>query len=290
MDPEDGLPSEVAAAMERLDHAVKRFEEYPEPAVKDLVVDLLRCVDIIHRAGLRRLDDLLKVAGLQQRAVEDPEVRLLFDLYDLGEGGDRQRADAVLAEARPYIESHGGQLELVDAEAGVVTVRLHGACQDCRGSSATVHHLVEQTLRDGMPGFVRLDVVEPEPGPVQSSSFVPLAQLVAPPSPRLAWHAVLRTDELPSGTVCGVTVTSEPVLVANVDGEFYAYRNACPGTPFPLDQGYVEAGTLRCPWHGCRFNLRGGRRVEVDGAGLGVVPVAVQDGDVRIGFFETVPA
>ncbi len=88
-----------------------------------------------------------------------------------------------------------------------------------------------------------------------------------------------------------VMVDGEPVLVASVQaGEAHAYRNACPGTPLPLEGGRVEDGVLVCSWHGCRFDLRGGRRVDADGPGLGVLPIAVEGGKVRIGSVQKVAA
>ena len=120
----DPLPPEVAAAVNRLDQLVKRFEEHPDPAVKDRVFELLSCVDAVHRVGLRRLNELLKVAGLQQRAVDDPEVRLLFDLYDLGEGGDEARTAAVVDSVKPGLDAMGVQIELVESAATAIRVRL----------------------------------------------------------------------------------------------------------------------------------------------------------------------
>ena len=99
------LPEDVAAAVQRLDELVKSFEEHPDPAVQERAFELLQCVDSMHRAGLRRLNDLLKTVGLQRRAIDDPEVRLLFDLYDLGEGGVQSRAEAVVESMRPSMES-----------------------------------------------------------------------------------------------------------------------------------------------------------------------------------------
>ena len=180
MRPEDGLPPEVLGALERLDELVKRFEEHPEPAVQERVFELLQCVDAVHRAGLRRLGELLKVAGLQRRALDDPEVRLLFELYELGEGGECQRAEAVLATVRPYIESHGGSMEVVEAEAGVVKVCLSGACTGRHGSAATLRHVIEQTLRDGLPGFIRMEVLETPQPPRAEPGFVPLSSIIRP--------------------------------------------------------------------------------------------------------------
>jgi hypothetical protein len=116
--------ADVAAAVERLDRLVKRFEEHPDPVVKDLVFELLSAVDAVHRIGLRRLNELLKVAGLQHRATDDPEVRLLFDLYDLGEGGDEARCAAVVESVKPGLDARGVQIELVASTATTIRVRL----------------------------------------------------------------------------------------------------------------------------------------------------------------------
>lgn len=178
MTPENALPTDLAAALERLDYLVCTFNEHPDPAVQERAVALLQAVDRIHRGGLRRLADLLRISGLEQPALTDPEIRLLFELYDLTEGGERARADAVLDGARPFIESHGGRLDVVRADAGVVTVRLSESCHGCAGSAATLREMVERTLREGLPDFVRMEVVE-SPSP-PAGGFVPLEGLMPP--------------------------------------------------------------------------------------------------------------
>lgn len=275
--PVGELPSDVAEALERLDELVAAFESHPDPEVGAAAAEMLRCVDAAHRSGLGRLLALAREAGLGERLGAEPEVRLLIDLYDLDEGGEQRRADAVLDTVRPYVESHGGRLEVVGAADGVVSVRLSGACQGCSGSAATLRHVVEGTLREAMPGFVRMEVVAP---PVPSS-FIPLTAIQE--RPRIRWHETIAAADVPPSSVQPLEVDGERVLVANVAGEHYAYRNACPGTPFPLDGGRVEDGVLTCPFHGCRFDLRGGRRLEVAGPGLGVVPIVVDGGRIRIG-------
>lgn len=274
------LSPAVSAALERLDELVKAFAEHPEAAVQDAVFELLRSVDAVHRHGLGGVARLLKAEGLLGRAFDDPDVRLLFELYDLGEGGERARADRVLDAVRPYIESHGGRLEVVEADAGVVKVRLSGACHGCPGSSATLRHVVDQALRAALTEFVRLEVLDDEPPPY---GLIPVSRLAAPKRPSLAWHAVLRADEVPEAGLRGVEVEGAGVLIVNLAGELYAYANLCPGTALPLDGGAVESEMILCPWHGCRFDARGGRRLDGSGGGLGVMPIAVADGEVRIG-------
>lgn len=288
--PVDGLPPDVLDAVDRIGELVATFEAETDEALQGRLFELLRSIDLIHRSGLRKLDELLKVAGLQARAIDDPEVKLLFDLYDLGEGGDLQRAEAVLATVAPYIESHGGQLSVIEAEAGVVRVQLAGACSSCQGSSATLRHVVEGALRDGLSDFVRMDVVEADnhahgggqAKPPAPPGFIPLESL-RPVKPRLTWHPVLAASDVGVDGLRAVDVEGEKILVTNVKGDHYAYRDICPGSPFSLASAKVEDGVLICPWHDCRFDLRGGRRLIGDGPGLAVVPIAVEAGEIRIG-------
>ncbi len=276
---DDGLPTEVAAAVNRLDELVKRFEAHPDPAVKERVFELLQCIDTMHRAGLRSLNELLKTAGLQRRAVDDPEVRLLFDLYDLGEGGDQSRAEAVVESLRPVVESGGGALELLAADADHVKVRL--ACAPGDPHADEWRSALEHALLDALPDVNEIEVIAQQPSRSTVSNFVPLSNLVLRRAPE--WQPALALSELPIGILRKLDLGSTPVVLARVGAdEVYAYRNECPGTPFPLEAAPISDGVLVCPWHGCRFEVRGGRRVDAQGPGLGVLPVRISDGQVVI--------
>ncbi len=82
---DEPLPNELAAAAMRVDELVRHFEEYPDPLVREPAIELLQRIDALHRVGLRRLAELLRAAGLERRALDDPEVHLLYTLYDLFE-------------------------------------------------------------------------------------------------------------------------------------------------------------------------------------------------------------
>jgi hypothetical protein len=90
------LPDEVAVAALQVDELVRYFEDHPDPLVRDQVLELLQRVDRLHRVGLVRIAHLLRAAGLERRALDDPEVRLLYTLYDLDE---EQRAGAGVPSA-----------------------------------------------------------------------------------------------------------------------------------------------------------------------------------------------
>ena len=89
-------------------------------------------------------------------------------------------------------------------------------------------------------------------------------------------------DKLDTAVPCWVDVQGERVLLVKFDDGIRAYGNACPGTPFPLEAGTVCDGELACPWHGCRFELRSGERIDRGGVNLESFATDVTDGTVRV--------
>lgn len=75
--------------------------------------------------------------------------------------GDLQtRAARILREeVAPVLEMDGGAIEVLAVEAGVVQVRLRGACSSCPGSIMTVLMGIEQELRRRLPEIEYLEAV-----------------------------------------------------------------------------------------------------------------------------------
>jgi len=67
-------------------------------------------------------------------------------------GTVRERVATIVDKIRPFIQSDGGDLELVDVtDDGVVKVRLHGACVGCPGAAMTLKMGVERNLMEKVP-------------------------------------------------------------------------------------------------------------------------------------------
>ncbi len=58
------------------------------------------------------------------------------------------KVKAYIEEVRPYIQSHGGDVEFVAMEGNVVKLKLLGACRSCPGAVMTLHHGIEAQLRE----------------------------------------------------------------------------------------------------------------------------------------------
>ena len=94
---------------------------------------------------------------------------------------------------------------------------------------------------------------------------------------------VARADDLAPGDMKLVQLGSEEVVLANVDGVFYAFGNECTHAGGPLGEGTLSGDAVRCPWHGTEFNVKTGEPLH--GPGTEPVPtyeVRVEGGEVRL--------
>ncbi len=71
----------------------------------------------------------------------------------------RERVEEALDTIRPAIAMDGGNVELLDIEDGVVTLRMMGACGGCPMSTMTLKQGIEQRLREMVPGIARVDAI-----------------------------------------------------------------------------------------------------------------------------------
>jgi nitrite reductase/ring-hydroxylating ferredoxin subunit len=71
--------------------------------------------------------------------------------------------------------------------------------------------------------------------------------------------AVGKASLLPPGYETEVVVDGGEILLANVDGSYYAVANGCPNRGGKLSHGMLRGNTLVCPWHGSQFDVRDGR-------------------------------
>ena len=64
----------------------------------------------------------------------------------------REQVQAALDKIRPNLQGDGGDVELVDVTpAGVVKVKLTGACGGCAMSAYTLKGVIERSLKQELP-------------------------------------------------------------------------------------------------------------------------------------------
>ncbi len=73
---------------------------------------------------------------------------------------------------------------------------------------------------------------------------------------------VARVGDVPAGEMLTVQVDGDDVVLANVDGEIYAFAGECTHRGGPLGDGVLEGDEVECPFHQGRFNVKTGEAVE----------------------------
>ena len=66
---------------------------------------------------------------------------------------------------------------------------------------------------------------------------------------------VAKVDEIPSGKMKHVEVNGKEIMIANLDGKFYALNDWCSHTNAPLSIGNIQDCIVTCPMHGARFDI-----------------------------------
>lgn len=165
--------SDLDGLLTHLEELLDQLKELDEP-VGEQVFQLLDGIDTLHRIALNQLGAAVAARGVELADLRaaDPTIAWLFDAYAV-DVDERAAAEAAIDEVRPYLHSHGGEVELLDARDGIVHVRLTGACSGCTASDVTLREGIESALREHFFGFAELTVEEddhgaaphPPPGP-----------------------------------------------------------------------------------------------------------------------------
>ena len=268
--------------------------------------ELVRLVTDLYGAGLERLLDIVHDTGrldadvLDALAADDLVASLLL-VHGLHPYDVPTRVQRALDGVRPYLGSHGGDVELLGvSEEGVVHLQLLGRCDGCPSSSVTLELAVQDAVEAAAPEVTRIEVraaVKPganaEPAEI---GFVPVSALRARiADPRGAavvgqvghWEPLPELGELAAGGLRALEVAGLALVVARVGSVHYAYRDRCARCAGSMAAARLErrlggrAGdaVLRCPGCAAHFDVcRAGVGLDDPDEHLEPLPLLVRDG------------
>lgn len=268
---------------------------------------LVREVVGLYGAGLERIIRLSQLAelsgqdpGLLERLATDDLVASLLLVHGLHPHDVHRRVSDALHRVRPYLGSHGGDVDLIevtdgspDGRSGETTVRLAftGSCKSCPSSAVTLELAVEDAVRAAAPEISSIEVVTAQPA-TATTSVIPAESLLAHVHSNghgpTNWHPVPELAELAPGEVAGFAIDGTAVLACRVDDQLFAYRDRCPLCDDTLAgsalQDTASDPVLECPRCHTHFD------VVHAGAGLNVparshldpLPLLIRDGVLSV--------
>jgi Fe-S cluster biogenesis protein NfuA len=175
---------EPSEGMQRVEGLIRKIEALPDPAARAAAVELMQSLMDFHGAGLDRLMEIVSEAGeagyrIFDEFARDELVGSLLLLYGLHPVPLEQRVMQALDKVRPYLDSHGGNVELLGIEAGVVRLRLQGSCKTCPSSSMTLKLAIEEAIYQAAPDVAAIEaegVAESTTAAAPSNGFVQIGK------------------------------------------------------------------------------------------------------------------
>jgi Fe-S cluster biogenesis protein NfuA len=140
------------------------------------------------------------------RLAEDGVVASLLLMHGLYPVPLEDRVREALESVRPYMESHGGDVELLGVEEGVARIRLEGHCVGCAASASTLELGIRRALEVTAPDLQGLEVEgvldEPTHEAPPGAILLPMAPATAG-APAPAAHA----GEEEACELCGLPIS-----------------------------------------------------------------------------------
>lgn len=170
---------------EHIETLLQQVSELPDVHIRSVVEELVQSLLDMYGEGLTRMLELiLQTEGTGYALIKtfttDDLVGSLLLLHGLHPLDLEARVIQALDEVRPYLKSHGGNVELLGVIDGVARLRLEGSCKSCAASAITLKNTIEEAIHRAAPDLDRLDVEGATDTPMGRTSmpvtFVPRRQ------------------------------------------------------------------------------------------------------------------
>lgn len=167
-------------SIERIEELVRRIEDLPDQDARASALALVQALMDFHGEALDRLMEIVASQGdpgylIFDKFNGDELVSNLLLLYGLHPLPLEERVLRALEQVKPHLASHGGDVELLGIDEGVVSLRLHGTCKGCPSSAETLKLAIEAAIFAAAPDVVSIKadgILEKTP----VTSFVQIAK------------------------------------------------------------------------------------------------------------------
>jgi Fe-S cluster biogenesis protein NfuA len=162
---------------QKIERLLSTLESTSDPHLRAVATELMQSVMELHGAGLERMMEIVFESGASggriiQRFGEDELTSGLLLLYDLHPLTMETRVVQALEKVRPFLNSHGGNVELLGVSEGVVRLRLAGSCRSCPSSAETLKNAIEKAIYEAAPDVAA--IIAEAPGSAPANGLVQL--------------------------------------------------------------------------------------------------------------------
>jgi len=158
--PDNG---ELRKQMQRVERLLNEMEQVADPEVRGKTRLIVQGLMDLHGAAIEAILGHIAESpqpgpAILDRLAGDGLVASVLVLYGLHPWDLDSRVAQALDKARPLLKSHGGNVELINLDGGVVRLRLQGSCHGCPSSSATLKNAIEEAIYSLAPDVNGIEV------------------------------------------------------------------------------------------------------------------------------------
>lgn len=279
----------------KIEELVHGLEKINDPTAQAYTRELVQSLLELHGTGLERMLDVTYTTGGAAGAViienlaQDNLVSALLLLHGLHPHTLEERVLKALDTVRPYMKSHGGNVEFLGVtDDGVVKLKLEGSCHSCPSSRVTLKYAVEEAIALTAPDVTAIEAEGAADALSAIPNFVPIADLMGslPPTPTTdsrGWIPVDGLASLKEGALRTLDMSGISVLFCHLGENYYAYGSTCPNCGQLLGQGKLLGMELTCLTCGHRFDImRAGRDLDQHKLHLEPFPLLQEHGQVKV--------
>ncbi len=102
---------------------------------------------------------------------------------------------------------------------------------------------------------------------------------------KIEYIPVGSVDELKQGERLFIEIDGKPIVILNINGEYYAIGDVCSHDDGPVGEGTVEGYEITCPRHGAHFDIRTGKVLALPAfVDIPAYPIRVVGNQIELGF------
>ena len=269
------------------------IEALKDPNARQKAAEIVQILLELYGEGMARMMETVAEGEERERTfqafADDELVSHLLLLHGLHPLDVETRVVKALEEVRPYLQSHGGNVELLGVEGGVARLRMQGSCDGCPSSAMTLKLAIEEAIQKAAPDLEGIEaegVAETKPAPtiVAGPTLRRKEKKQQPEENGTSWAVIGGLPQLSGGGLLVKEISGGPVLFVKLEDDLYAYRNLCPGCGGSLEGSSLKGAELGCP--GCERSYdvrRAGRCLDAPQLHLEPIPLLMgEEGLVKI--------
>jgi Fe-S cluster biogenesis protein NfuA/nitrite reductase/ring-hydroxylating ferredoxin subunit len=246
-------------SIERLESIVSHWDD----SHRQTLLALRESIEELHKEAFSRLILLFKAdpstQAVLRQAASDEVVYAVLRHLGLVKPSLNERVEAALSSVRPFLQSHGGNVELAGLyPPDTVEIRLLGTCDGCPSSNLTLTEGVEKAIREQCPEILTINTVRGL-SHQQTSNGVSLhliSPFAKPKDP--GWQVALRLADIPQDGILVIELYGHSLLFSRQGLQVSCFENACAHMGMSLEMGEIHDGILTCPYHGFQYSLSTG--------------------------------